>query len=158
MDYKVSKYSLLEAKAKLESYCAYQERCMQEVQKKLVSWSIFYEDQDILISDLISNNFLNEERFAKAYAGGKFRMKKWGKQKIKNHLKQKNISNYSIKKGLEEIELDDYLETITYLADKKWASLQGDKWEKITKVNRFLFNKGYENEYIQETLKPYQNE
>ena len=112
-------YKLLEAKNKIESYCAYQERCDQEVRMKLKSWNLYSEDVDILISDLITNNFLNEERFAEAYVSGKFRIKKWGRVKIKQHLKQKNISAYSIKKAIETIDEDDYLKTVNDLLGAK---------------------------------------
>jgi regulatory protein len=145
---------LLEAKQKIESYCAYQERCDFEVRKKLHSWNMFSEDIDILISDLISNNFLNEERFAEAFSTGKFRLKKWGKVKIKQHLKQKRISDYSINKGLSEIDETEYLEALRSLAEKKFTDSKGaNQWEKLSKVKRFLYNKGYESELIAEILK-----
>src|SRR5690606_6548026 len=96
-------YSFQEAKLKIEAFCAYQERCDQEIRKKLHSWNLYSEDVDILISHLIQTNFLNEERFAAAFVSRKFRIKRWGRIKIKQHLKQKNISDYSINKGFKEI-------------------------------------------------------
>lgn len=148
------KYLLLEAKQKIESYCAYQERCDFEVRNKLYSWNMYSEDVNILISDLISNNFLNEQRFAEAFTSGKFRLKKWGKIKIKQHLKQKRISDYSIGKGLAQIDDDEYLETLTSLAERKFRETTGaNQWEKAGKVKRFLYNKGYEADLIAEVLK-----
>ncbi len=150
------KYGLLEAKAKLESYCTYQERCAQEIVSKLSSWQIFGEQQDILIADLISHNFLNEERYAEAYVSGKFNIKKWGKQKIIAQLKAKRISAYSINKALKTINEDDYLKTLDLIADKKWALIKGtNKWDKIAKLKRYLYAKGYENEALNEVINKY---
>lgn len=145
--------SFLEAKAKLEWYCAYQERCMQEVEKKLADWGFYGEQTDNLIADLIVNNFLNEERYASAYVSGKVRIKKWGRIKIKLNLKQKKISEYSTKKAFKEIDEDEYLENINTLATKKFEIVKGkNKWDKKAKVQRFLISKGYENELIYEVL------
>jgi len=147
------KFSLLEAKQKLEAYCAYQERCDQEIRKKLNSWHISGDDVDILISDLIQHNFLNEERFACAFVRGKFRIKKWGRIKIQQHLKQKNISTYSINKGMEEIDETEYLATLTELARAKNRLIKAkDKWDHLAKLQRYLNAKGYESYLIQETL------
>jgi len=148
-----AKYSLLEAKPKLESYCAYQERCAQDINKKLTEWLIFGEDRDILIADLITNNFLNEERFATAYASGKLRIKHWGKNKIIAHLKAKRISAYSINKAIKSIDVDDYENIIFVVAKKKWADIKGkDKWDKLAKLNRFLYGRGFESDLIKKTI------
>lgn len=150
------KYSILEAKTKLEAFCAYQERCAQEVVNKLSGWGIYGEDQDILLADLISNNFLNESRFAEAYAQGKFRIKKWGKTKIKSHLKAKKISNYSINQAINSIDDEDYQTSIEQLAIKKWPQIKGqNRWEKANKLKRYLYAKGYESELLTEVVKPY---
>ena len=156
------KYSFLEAKAKLEALCAYQERCQYELQQKLYSWGIDREDSDRLISDLIQNNFLNEERFVSSFVSGKFRIKKWGRIKIKAELKQRHISSYSIQKGLSEIDPDDYWKSLLHLARKKLKDLYKAKdiWDKKVKLNRFLQSKGYEsdliNDAIEEVLKEQQ--
>lgn len=143
------KYTLLEAKQKIEAYCAYQERCDAEVRKKLTGWYLYPEDIDVLISDLIQNNFLNEERFACAFVSGKFRIKKWGKIKIKQHLKQKRISDYSIRKGMEEIDGDEYLITLNQLAESKNNQITAkDNWDRRAKLQRYLNSKGYESELI----------
>ena len=130
-----SKYSFLEAKAKLEALCAYQERCQFEMDQKLYLWNFQSEQRDQLIADLISNNFINEERFSGAYVSGKFNIKQWGRIKIKTHLKQKKISTYSINQGMKEIE-----------------SKKGDIWEKKAKVFRYLQSKGYESDLISEAI------
>jgi regulatory protein len=146
------KYSLLEARQKIEAFCAYQERCDQEVRKKLNSWNLYQEDVDILIADLISHNFLNEERFAKSFVSGKFRIKKWGRIKIKQALKQKQISAYSINKGMEKIDPADYLDTLAELAIKKSRLINGDAWQQYTKLQRYLNGKGFERDLIIDTL------
>ena len=148
------KYSLLEAKQKIEAFCAYQERCDQEVRKKIKSWGLDSEDTDILISDLISNNFLNEQRFAEAFVSGKFRIKRWGKVKIRQHLKQKQISDYSIKKGMQEINDNEYLETLSDLAAAKNRLILSAKspWDRKIKLQRYLAGKGYEQHLIQEVV------
>ena len=94
-------YRILE---KARKYCAFQERCHQELREKLYSWLLPEKSVEQIISELISEGFLNEERFAKAFSRGKFRIKRWGKNKITNELKRRNISEYSIRKGLKEIE------------------------------------------------------
>lgn len=147
------KYKLLEAKQKVESYCAYQERCDFEVRKKLHDWKMPHDQIDIIISDLITNNFLNEERFACAYVSGKFRIKRWGRIKIKQHLKQKRISDYSIKKGMEEIDEEEYLQSIQDLiASKERLTKFKDKWDRRAKLSRYLGSKGYESYLVIEAL------
>lgn len=147
------KYGLLEAKTKIEAFCAYQERCDQEIRQKLSEWGMDSDHIDILISDLIQQNFLNEERFASAFVSGKFRIKKWGRIKIKQHLKQKNISTYSINKGLAEIDEVEYFHTLGQLAISKNAlTYAKNKWDRLAKLQRYLQSKGYENDLIRETL------
>jgi regulatory protein len=145
--------TLSEAKVKLEAYCAYQERCEQEIRQKIYSLGIFGEDVDFLVSDLISNNFLNEQRFAEAFVSGKFRIKKWGRIKIKQHLKQKNISDYSIKKEITKINSDEYWQTLVSLAESKNKLIRAkDNWDKRIKLQRYLHSKGYEGDLIQDAI------
>ncbi|MGV6862327.1 MAG: regulatory protein RecX [Putridiphycobacter sp.] len=151
-----SSISFLEAKHKIEAYCAYQERCEKEVIDRLLKWGITGEQIDFLIADLISNNFLNEERFADAFVSGKVRIKRWGRIKIKQHLKQKQISTYSLNKALANIDEDTYLQNIQYLAEKKKKDLRVKAeltWSDKSKIQRFLASKGYENDIIFETMK-----
>ena len=151
------KYSLLEAKSKIEAWCTYQERCDYELRNKLYSWNLYTEDVNILISDLITNNFLNEQRFAEAYTGGKFRIKRWGKIRILKELKFRKISDYSIKKGMAEINDDEYFESLKYLFEKKSKTITGKTiWDKKAKIKRYLHSKGYESDLIYEVMKDYE--
>jgi len=97
-----------QALQKLKHYCAYQERCHSEVKEKLYQLGVWKKEHDEIIASLIEENYLNEERFAVAYAGGHFRIKQWGRIKIKYELKQKQVSEYSIKKALKQIEDEEY--------------------------------------------------
>ncbi len=148
------KYSLLEAKAKLEALCAYQERCAYELRKKMIAWKVDAEDQDRLLADLITHNFLNEQRFAEAFVSGKVRIKRWGRIKIKQELKQRHISDYSIRKGLESIDLDEYWKNLLHLTERKWllTERESDGYKRKAKVIRFLNAKGYESDLIRDAL------
>lgn len=146
-------YSFLEAKQKIEVYCAYQERCDLEVRQKLFSWNLNLEDVDALISDLITHNFLNEERFAEAYVSGKFRIKRWGRVKIRQQLKLKKISAYSINKGMAVIDDDEYIKTVKELVESKSRLIKSkNQWDKINKLKRYLSSKGYETEMVHEIV------
>jgi regulatory protein len=143
-----------EAILKAANFCAYQERCHQEVLAKLQEWGIYGDEAAELILFLIENNYLNEERFAKAFAGGKFRVKKWGRTKIKRELKLRQISDFCIGVGLKEIDPDDYLKTLQAVLQK-----QIDK-SKIKqpmllkqKVFQYAKQRGYESDIIQDVLK-----
>ncbi|MFT6246044.1 MAG: regulatory protein [Salibacteraceae bacterium] len=150
------KYSFLEAKTKLEALCAYQERCSSELETKLFQWRFDQEDTDRLLAHLISNNFLNEERFAEAFVSGKANIKKWGKIKICQHLKQKRISKYSMDKGIASIDPEVYISNLTGLAERKYISLNSEKdsYAKKVKVYRFLASKGYETDLIRDVVDP----
>lgn len=115
-------YTLEEAQKKLEHYCAYQERCHLEVVKKLESMGMISIVIDQIIGHLIQENYLNESRFAQSFARGKFRIKKWGKQRIVRELKQRQLSDYTIRLGLKEIADEDYNKTLSNLAEKFWAA------------------------------------
>lgn len=109
---------------------------------------------DEAIAALIADNFLNEERFARAFAGGKFRVRQWGRKKILAALKQHQVSTYCIRKGMEEIDDEDYMQVLTNLAEKKYATLTGEQYLKRQfKTTQFLLQKGYEPELIQDVLK-----
>src|SRR5260221_5452915 len=143
-----------QALQKLKHYCGYQERSHSEVKEKLYSLGIWKKDQDEIISTLIEENYLNEDRFAIAFAGGKFRMKQWGRVKIKYELKQKQVSEYSIKKALKEIDEDAYLETLQKLYQDKRDSLKGEKnlFIKMAKTRAYLLQKGYEGELVKNVI------
>lgn len=148
------KYSLLEAKARLEALCAYQERCSFELIKKMNQWSIDREDQDRLLAELISSNFLSEERYAEAFTSGKVRIKRWGRIKIRTELKRKMISNYSIEKAFKEIDLDEYWNNLVHLTERKWeaSSKEKDDYKRKAKVYRYLSSKGYETDLIKDAV------
>lgn len=142
------KYSLLEAKAKLEYLCAYQERCAFELERKMKSWGIDLEDQGILLANLIENNYLSEERFSEAFVSGKVNIKRWGRIKIRQELKARQIAEYSIKKGLSQIDESVYWNNILHLAEQKVARLskEGNDFKKRMKLLQFLVSKGYETD------------
>lgn len=134
---------------KIEYYCAYQERSHKEVRYKLVELGSRGEDLEEILAYLITQNFLNEERFAQSFARGKFYHKKWGKKKITKELKYKGVSPYLINKGLKEIQQDDYLNTLRNLMIKKFEDVKNNPLlVKKKKVYNFLMNKGYEHALI----------
>ncbi len=136
-----------EALVKAEGFCAYQERSHQEVRDKLYSYGLHRSDVEDILTQLITSGFLNEERFAKAFAGGKFRIKHWGKNKIENELKKRGISTRCIQTGLKEIDGPDYRKTLKQLIAKKTRSLtEQNLFKKRDKVARFVIGKGYEPE------------
>ncbi len=137
------------------SYCAYQERTHEEVRRRLSEWNVRGDEAEAIIARLIEENFLNEERFAKAFAGGKFRVNKWGRRKILYELKARKLSPYCISRAMEEIREEDYLQTLRELALRKQQELRTEKNipARNQKVARFLTGKGYEHELIWEVLK-----
>ena len=138
---------------KLKHYCAYQERCHSEVKEKLYQIGVWKKDHDEIIATLIEENYLNEERFAIAYAGGKFRVNQWGRVKIRYELKQKQVSEYCIKKALKAIPDEDYENTASRLARNKYESLKGEQWLiRRKKTISYLMGKGFEAELINRHL------
>jgi len=131
---------------KLQKYCAYQDRCHQEVRSKLLDLKIYGDDLEDIIVQLIEENFLNEERFARSYARGKFRIKNWGRTRILQELKRRKISAYCIKKAMEEIEEEDYEQTLLKLLEKKRKQLKEKKPFILKgKLAKYLIGKGYES-------------
>jgi regulatory protein len=146
--------TVAEAQQKLEHYCAYQERCHQEVVNKLRELGMIPTAIDTIITSLIQNNYLNEMRFAQSFARGKFRIKKWGKNRILRELKLRNISNYNIKKGMEQISEEDYHTTFMELFEKRKkevARLPIEKQKK--KLISYLSYRGWETELIYDALR-----
>ena len=130
---------------RIRHYCAYQERAQQEVRDKLYELGMTKDEVEEIMSDLIAENFLNEERFATQFAGGHFRIKGWGKVKIQHALQQKRVSSYNIKIGLKAIDEDAYLKTLQQLASKKWNSLKGERGlSRMAKTYAFLHQRGFE--------------
>ncbi|MAW15878.1 MAG: recombinase RecX [Flavobacteriaceae bacterium] len=145
--------TLLEAQKKMEHYCAYQERCHKEVVKKLQELGMIPISIDTIVSKLVEDNYLNETRFAQSYARGKFRIKKWGKIRIRRELKARDLSDYNIKKGLEEIPDLDYNTTFWALFEKR----KKEVYENIPSVQKkkiisYMVYRGWELEKIYEAM------
>ena len=136
------------AKVKAARYCSYQERTHQEVRNKLYQNGLYKDEVEHVLTELITEDFVNEERFAKAFSSGKFRLNSWGRVKIKYVLNQKKISDYCIEQGLKEIPDEDYLNTIRALIHKKLKTTKGDEYTRKNKIARYLIGKGFETEFV----------
>lgn len=148
------KYSPAEALPAITRYCAYQERSHQEVRDKLYSYGLYKANVEEMLSKLIVEGFLNEERFAKAFAGGKFRIKKWGRNKIAHELEAHRVTPRCIEKGLREIDDSDYRKTLRDLLKKKLAHItDSNMFKKRDKAARYAIGKGYEPELVWRFLK-----
>jgi regulatory protein len=142
-----------ESLKKIKNYCSYQERSHKEVKEKLYGFGLFKSEVEEILSSLIEHNYLNEERFARQFAGGKFRMKHWGRRKILYELQQKGVNTLNIKLGLKEIDEEKYLEVLQKLASKKWNELSGQQYlVRQAKTNAYLLQKGYEQTLIGEVI------
>jgi len=141
------------ALTKAERYCAYQERAQQEVRDKLYEWGLWPEAVENIIAQLISNNFLNEERFSKAFALGKFRQKGWGKIKIKQGLKLKKVPDVLIRKALQQIDGDDYEKTLTDILTRKSRTItEKNAFKRRYKLQQYAFSRGFEADMINDIL------
>ncbi|QIJ89069.1 Regulatory protein RecX [Mesoflavibacter sp. HG96] len=142
-------YTVEDAKRKLEHYCAYQERCHKDVYTKLLGMKMIPEAIDVIIVHLIDNNFLNEERFAKAFVSGKFNIKKWGKRRLELELKRRDISSYNINQALKTITDEDYYNAIDQLARKRCNALkETDTFKKKKKLVDYLLYRGWETHLV----------
>ncbi|MCL5127378.1 MULTISPECIES: regulatory protein RecX [unclassified Algibacter] len=151
MQRSIKSYTLQEATKKLEHYCAYQERCHQEVRQKLISMHMIPEIVDVVTVHLIENNYLNEERFAKAYVRGKFRIKHWGKGRLSFELKKKDISKFNVNQALAEIENEDYIEIFNELAEKKVETIkESNVYKKRKKFVDYFLYRGWESYLVYE--------
>jgi regulatory protein len=147
-------YTHEQALEALQGYCAYQDRCHQEARQKLSDLGYYGEPAEVVIADLISEKFLDEERFARSFARGKFKIKRWGRQKITRELRQRNISAYCIKKAMTEIEAEDYQQAIEEELQRR------DKLEKKAthpylrrrKLADYMFQRGYESSQVWEAI------
>jgi regulatory protein len=139
---------------KMQAFCAYQERCHSEVKTKLINLGVYGDTLEEIISELIQDNFLNEERFAKAYAHGKSNIKHWGKIRIKQELKLRKISDYCIRKALEEIHDDDYWSRLKEVIIKKNKLIaEPNDFQRNHKLFQYAMQKGYESELISAALR-----
>ena len=138
---------------KIKYYCSYQERCHSEIKDKLHSYGLRKKEAEEIIAELIENNYLNEERFAVQFAGGKFRMKQWGRKKIQYELQQKGVNSFIIQIALKEIDEEEYLETLQKLAQTKWNALNVENnLLRQSKTNAWLLQKGYEQRLISQVI------
>jgi len=139
---------------KLRKFCAYQDRCHQEVRKKAKTIEVYGDDLENMIIDLINEDFLNEERFAQSYARGKFKMKKWGRMKIKQELKRRQVSDYCIKKGFQEIDEEEYEKVCREILEKKMAQLNSKSaLLNQDKAIKYAYSRGYESALIYKIIK-----
>jgi regulatory protein len=155
MNYKVSqiKVSAEVAQQKIMSWCAYQERSQHETRQKLYQYGIGEEDVEAIIANLISENFLNEERFAKAFVSGKLRIKHWGRNKIKVELKKHKLSEACVKIGLKSIDLEEYIEILKKVIEKKTKSIPSNHTQKtFYVVLNYLISRGFESDLVRENL------
>ena len=143
---------------KARKYCAYQERSQQEVRDKLYEWGLHRNEVEQCIAQLVSENYLNEQRFAIAYAGGKFRMKEWGRVKIRLALKAKKVSGYCIRKALEEISSKDYRRTLNKILSSKTKEVkESNPLKKKYKVAQYAISRGFEPEMVWEEIAGIEN-
>ena len=142
-------------KSKLENFCAYQERSLYEVEKKLNTLTLINKDKKHIISHLIQNNFLNQSRFIEAYVSGKINQKRWGKEKIKTGLIQHKIPKIDVDQAIDNVPEKIYLNNLLFLAQRKARSIKKEEalYQKKAKLIRFLYSKGYKsNEWVKINL------
>lgn len=152
MDGKKS-YTFLEIKQKLVNYCVYQDRCHQEVEQKMRDFLLVPEAKEEILLYLMQENYLSEERFTRSYIRGKFYMKSWGRNKIRNHLKFKGVPEKLINKCFDEIDVEDYHQTLTKLFQQYHSKLKGlQEYQKKSKTITYLMGKGFEYEEIKEVI------
>lgn len=149
------RFTPTEARQKIFRYCAYQERSHREVRDKLYEYGLFKDEVEEILSHLITEGFLNEERFAKAFAGGKFRMQKWGRIKITHELEARGLTPNCIKSGLKEIDEQSYLRTLREILSRKSkeSSEETNAFVRRDKLARYAIQKGYEPELVWSLLK-----
>ena len=143
-----------EVLVKAANFCAYQERTQQEVRKRLAELEVEGDEAEEMIVWLIENNYLNEERFARIFAGSKFRQKRWGRLKIRQELKMRGVSEYCLKAGMSEIDDEDYLQTLTDLLEKKAKEIkEPNPIKRKQKLLTYALSKGFESDLVFEQMK-----
>ena len=148
-----------QALPKIKQYCAYQERSHSEIKDKLYGFGLRKNEVEDILATLIEENYCNEERFAEQFAGGKFRMKQWGRMKIRRALQEKRVSEFCIKKALLQIDEDEYEKTIGKLAEIKWKSLSRERniFLKMAKARDYLLQKGFESDLVTQAISKLRN-
>jgi len=148
-----------QALPKIKQYCAYQERSHSEIKDKLYGFGLRKNEVEEILATLIEENYCNEERFAEQFAGGKFRMKQWGRIKIRRALQEKRVNEFSIRKALLQIDGDEYEKTIGKLAEAKWKSLSRERniFMKMAKARDYLLQKGFESDLATQAISKLRN-
>lgn len=143
-----------EALVKVANFCAYQERTQQEVRKRLSELEVIGDEAEEMIVWLIENNYLNEERFARIFAGSKFRQKRWGRLKIRQELKMRGISEYCLKAGMSEIDDEDYIQTLAEILEKKSKEIkESNPLKRKQKLVSYALSKGFESDLVFDLVK-----
>ena len=150
MDHK--SYTFLEIKQKIAAYCSYQDRCHQEVEQKMRDFLLIPEAKEEILLYLMRENFLNEERFTRSYIRGKFYIKSWGRNKIRNHLKFKGVPEKLINSCFNEIDTADYEKTLLKIYEQYYLRQTGKEYQKKSKTIKYLLGRGYEYEEILKLL------
>jgi regulatory protein len=147
-------YKISVAISRIKNYCALQDRCQWDVRQKLSEWGLLENTKNIIMIELIKDSFIDEERYARSFCRGKFRIKKWGRRKIEFELKKKNISSVCIKKGMEEIDEKEYLKALENQAEKKNGLIKEKNYfKRQTKLGNYLIKRGFEANLVWEKLK-----
>jgi len=147
-------FTVEEAKRSLERFCIYQDRCHKEIEQKLYSMQMIPEAREVIVLHLMEHDFLNEERFSKSFARGKFRIKHWGRNRIIQELRIRDISSKNIETSLKEIDYEIYIKTLYEIAEKRFAIINGDNIIlKRKKLTDYLMRKGFENNLIYEVVR-----
>ncbi len=143
-----------QALSTLQSYCAYQDRCHQDARQRLADLGVYGDRAEQIIVDLINEKFLDEERFARSFARGKFRMKKWGRMRIERELKQRKISPYCIRKAMTEIDESDYIATMHAEINRRDASEKKAKhpYLRRRKIADYMYKRGFESGLVWQAL------
>jgi regulatory protein len=149
-------WALEEAHEKLTTCCAYQERCPWDVRRKLAEKGIDGENADKLIQEMIAEEYVDEERYARSFCRGKFRIKKWGRSRIQRDLKMRQVPEKTIKLALTEIDPIEYYDTLLNQTEKKWEQTkESDPFKKKYKISQYLMSKGYEYDLIKEAIEEF---
>ncbi|MCP2037660.1 regulatory protein RecX [Chryseobacterium sp. HSC-36S06] len=141
-------YTFLEIKQKMAAYCTYQDRCHQEVEQKMRDFLLIPEAREEILLYLMRENLLNEERFTRSYIRGKFYIKSWGRNKIRNHLKFKGVPEKLINSCFNEIDDADYEKTLLKIYEQYYSRQTGKEYQKKSKTVKYLLGRGYEYEEI----------
>ncbi len=159
MNQEKKSFTFDEIKQKLMYYCAYQDRCHFEVEQKMRDFLLIPEAKDELLLFLMKENYLNEERYTRSYIRGKFYIKNWGKNKIRLHLKQKQIDEKLIQRSMDEIHDEDYQSVLKKLYTSYFDNLKGlQAYQKSIKTTRYLLSRGFEYDRIREVIEEAESE